>query len=83
MTQLSKIKQRKYILYRDVMFIENVQRSTDIVCSCDAPCWRAKSWDISDVKGGKFPNSLSGYMETNSIRNRTTVNFVLENFNKK
>jgi hypothetical protein len=26
---------------------------------------------------------LSGYMETNSIHNRTTVNFVLENINKK
>jgi hypothetical protein len=28
-------------------------------------------------------NLFSGYMNTNSIHNRTTVNFVLENVNKK
>jgi hypothetical protein len=39
--------------------------------------------DPTDVKGGKFPNLLSGYTEPNSIHNRTTVNFVLEHLNKK
>jgi hypothetical protein len=31
------------------------------------PCWRDKSWDVTDVEGGKVPNVFSGYMETNSI----------------
>jgi hypothetical protein len=41
-----------------------------------------KSWDITRIKGEKVPNLLSGYMETNSVHNRTKVNFVLENVNK-
>jgi hypothetical protein len=62
------------------MFFENVQR---FVCSRDAPCRRDKSGDITDVKGGKVSNLLSGYTENNNIRNRTTGNFVLESVNKK
>jgi hypothetical protein len=38
--------------------------------------------DVTD-KGGKVPNLLSGYTETNSIRNRTTVSFILENADEK
>jgi transketolase N-terminal domain/subunit len=65
------------------MLIENVQRCADVACSLDAPRWRAKSWDIADVKGGNISNLFSGYTETNNIHNRTTVIFVLENVNKK
>jgi hypothetical protein len=65
------------------MFIENVQRSADAVCSRDPHCLRTKYRDITDVKGGQVPNLLSGYTETNNIHNRTTVNYVLENVNKK
>jgi hypothetical protein len=39
--------------------------------------------DITDVKGGKAPNFLNGYTEKNNIPNRATVDFVLENVNKK
>jgi hypothetical protein len=39
--------------------------------------------DISDIKGGKVPKFLSGHTETNSFHNRTAVNFVLENVNRK
>jgi hypothetical protein len=33
---------------------------------------------MTDVKGGKVPNLLSGYTEINSIHSRPTANFVLE-----
>jgi hypothetical protein len=62
------------------MFIENVQR---FVSSRDAPRWRAKSWDVTDVKGGKVSNLFSGYTETYSAHNTTTASFVLEHVNKK
>jgi hypothetical protein len=39
--------------------------------------------DITDVRSVKVSNLLSGYMETNSIHNRTTDNFVLEHVNNK
>jgi hypothetical protein len=55
------------------MFIEGVQRSADVICSRDAPCRKAKSEDITDVKVEK---SLVG---TTGQR----VNFVLEIVNKK
>jgi hypothetical protein len=64
------------------MFIKNAQWSADAVCSCDMPHWRPKSWDISDVKGGKVSNFLSEYTEINSIHKRKTVNFIHENINK-
>jgi hypothetical protein len=32
------LSKEKYILKGDGVFIENVQRSEDAVCSCDAPC---------------------------------------------
>jgi hypothetical protein len=35
------------------------------------------------VEGGKVSNLLNGYTETNSIHNRTTTSFVLENVKKK
>jgi hypothetical protein len=38
---------------------------------------------ITGAKGGKVPNLLGGYMETNTIHNRTTVHFVLEDVDKK
>jgi hypothetical protein len=41
----------------------------------------AKSRDITDAKGGKVSNLL--YTETNIIHNKTPVNFVLGNVNKK
>jgi hypothetical protein len=65
------------------MFIENVLRLADIVCSRDAPCWRAKSWDITEVKGRKISSLLSVYTEANNIHNRKTLNFYLESVNKK
>jgi hypothetical protein len=65
------------------MFTENDQRFAFVVCSGDAPSCRAQSGDITDVKGGKVSRLLSGYTEANSIHNRTTMNFVLENLNKK
>jgi hypothetical protein len=77
------LSEGKCVLNGDGMFTKNAQRSAETVCSCDAPCWRAKSWDITGVKGGQVSNSLSGYTETNRIRNTTTVNFVLQNVNKK
>jgi hypothetical protein len=51
-------------------------RFSDIACSCDAPCLVANSWDITDVKGGKSVIFLVG-------TRKPTVNFVLENVNKK
>jgi hypothetical protein len=66
------------------MLIENVLRFADVVCSRDSPCCsRAKSWDITDAKGGKVCHLLSWYTETSSVHTRTAVNFVLENVNKK
>jgi hypothetical protein len=41
------------------------------------------SSDITDVKGENVPNLFNEYTGTNSIHNITTVNFVLENVNKK
>jgi hypothetical protein len=35
---------------RHVMFVVDVQRITDIVCSYDVYCWRAMSLDIGDFK---------------------------------
>jgi hypothetical protein len=54
------LRKGKWIFKGDIMFIENIERTSDVVCSCDTPCWRAESWDITDVKGGKVPNLLSG-----------------------
>jgi hypothetical protein len=65
------------------MYIENVQRFADAVCSRETPCWRAKSWDITDVKSWKLSNFLRGYTENGIIDNRTSVDFVLEDFSKK
>jgi hypothetical protein len=78
MKQLGRIKQGICILKGDGMFIENVHRSADVVCSRDTPCWRAKSSDITDINGGKVPSLLSGYKETNIIHNS-----VLENVSNK
>jgi hypothetical protein len=41
-----------------------------------------KSWDIAHVKGEKLPVLFSGYMETNSARNRIAVGFAVQNFTK-
>jgi hypothetical protein len=60
------------------MCIENVQRFADI-CSRDACCWRAKSWDISDVEGGKFFNLVSGCTETST---KITVNILQRKWRK-
>jgi hypothetical protein len=50
------------------MFIANVQRIADIVCSRDA------SWDVTYVKVGKFPNMFSGtWRPTISIRAQQSV----------
>jgi hypothetical protein len=32
-----RLSEEKYIFIKDIMFTENVQKSSDIVCSCDAP----------------------------------------------
>jgi hypothetical protein len=40
------------------MFVEDDQKRTDVVCSRDTPS------DITDVKGGKVSNLLSGYKDT-------------------
>jgi hypothetical protein len=65
------------------MFIEKVQRLSDIVCSRDATCWRANSWDITDVKDGKLSNLRNGYNVTNNIYNITKVKQVFENVSNK
>jgi hypothetical protein len=73
----------KCILKRDIMFIENVQRFADPVCSCDAPCCRNNSLGITDIRDRKTCNFLSVYTETNISHNRTKVNFAAENVNKE
>jgi hypothetical protein len=35
------------------------------------------------LKSGKVPDLLCGYMQVDSVHNRTTVNFVLGNIDKK
>jgi hypothetical protein len=65
------------------MLIENGRRFWDVVGSRDPPCWRDNYWDITDVKGAKFSNMLRGYPETNIIHKEATVDFVLEDVNKK
>jgi hypothetical protein len=42
-----------------------------------------KSRDICDPKSGKVPDLLCGYVQADSVHDRTTVNFVLENIHKK
>jgi hypothetical protein len=38
---------------------------------------------LLNVRDGKIPNLLSGYTETNSIKNKRRVYFVFEKVNKK
>jgi hypothetical protein len=41
------------------MFIESLQRFADVVCTRDAPRWRAKSWDIYDSSSSSSSSSSS------------------------
>jgi hypothetical protein len=77
------LNEGKIILKGDCMFMKNVQRPTDDVRTCSIHWLSAKFWNITYIKGGKFPNVHSGYTETNGIRIGTAADFILEQDNKK
>lgn len=61
------IKDRRTILMKHSGFSKNIYGSAETQCSCGTPWQWAYSWDITEIKGEKVPNLLSGYMQINTI----------------